>query len=197
MSAFNTRMDKNPNMFVRTHFVYYFASLLLVDILQGGFSVLGTHFSHVHLPCQPQAVSFRAVVGCSSPILLLTYILAAIGGLITSTWIRDQAVIFGSLCTAQGNCVQEYPCRTPSLILSPSRCDQTFGGCWYCHLVSATFLCEGQLFITLLYQVFGMVLTWAPAQLLFIQPFDRLLRRIHSPSSSFASQSSETSHGSL
>ncbi|KAI0256435.1 hypothetical protein BJV78DRAFT_1278922 [Lactifluus subvellereus] len=60
MSAFNTRMVKNPNMFVRTHVVFYFVSLLLTDVLQ------------------------------------------AIGSIITSAWIRDEAVVYGSLCTAQG-----------------------------------------------------------------------------------------------
>ncbi|KAF8267937.1 hypothetical protein EI94DRAFT_1579359 [Lactarius quietus] len=60
MSAFNTRMVKNPNMFVRTHVVYYFVSLLLCDILQ------------------------------------------AIGSIMNSAWINNQAVLYVSLCTAQG-----------------------------------------------------------------------------------------------
>lgn len=60
ISAFNTRMVKDPNMFVRTHVVYYFVSLLLSDILQ------------------------------------------AIGSIMNTTWITKQAVIYGSLCTAQG-----------------------------------------------------------------------------------------------
>ena len=30
-------MVKDPNMFVRTHVVYYFVSLLLSDVLQGAF----------------------------------------------------------------------------------------------------------------------------------------------------------------
>ncbi|KAI0058027.1 hypothetical protein BV25DRAFT_1326908 [Artomyces pyxidatus] len=34
MSAFNTRTSKNPNLFVRTHIVAYFISLLTCDILQ-------------------------------------------------------------------------------------------------------------------------------------------------------------------
>jgi hypothetical protein len=100
------------------------------------------------LPCGGWVVNVRL---CTSPILLLTYpldIFAAIGGIINATWIREHAVIYGSLCTAQGSCVQEYPCRTPFLILSPSRCHQTFGGCWYCHLVSATFLLCGSTFVT-------------------------------------------------
>ncbi|KAI0295876.1 hypothetical protein B0F90DRAFT_1637285, partial [Multifurca ochricompacta] len=60
MSAFNTRMVKNPHMFVRTHVVFYFVSLLVSDILQ------------------------------------------AIGSIMNSAWVRDQAVVYGSLCTAQG-----------------------------------------------------------------------------------------------
>ncbi|KAH8994661.1 hypothetical protein EDB86DRAFT_3167243 [Lactarius hatsudake] len=60
ISAFNTRMVKNPNMFVRTHVVFYFISLLLSDILQ------------------------------------------AIGSIINSAWVTEQAVIYDSLCTAQG-----------------------------------------------------------------------------------------------
>ena len=44
MSAFNTRTDKNPNMFVRTHVAFYFVSLLLSDILQG--ESLFVHNSH-------------------------------------------------------------------------------------------------------------------------------------------------------
>ena len=39
MSAFNTRGVKSRDMFVRTHVAFYFVSLLLGDILQGGFSV--------------------------------------------------------------------------------------------------------------------------------------------------------------
>ncbi|KAI9457101.1 hypothetical protein BJY52DRAFT_522120 [Lactarius psammicola] len=60
ISAFNTRMVKDPNMFVRTHVVYYFVSLLLSDILQ------------------------------------------AIGSIMNSAWITKQAVVYDSLCTAQG-----------------------------------------------------------------------------------------------
>ncbi|KAH9010008.1 hypothetical protein EDB85DRAFT_2240731 [Lactarius pseudohatsudake] len=60
ISAFNTRMVKNPNMFVRTHVVFYFISLLLSDILQ------------------------------------------AIGSIMNSAWVTEQAVIYDSLCTAQG-----------------------------------------------------------------------------------------------
>lgn len=37
ISAFNTRMVKDTNMFVRTHVVYYFLCLLLSDVLQGTF----------------------------------------------------------------------------------------------------------------------------------------------------------------
>lgn len=101
-------MEKNPNMFVRTHFVYYFVSLLLADILQGGFLSCAP-------PLLPRALglseSFLAVVGWfMSPLLLSDSTadiscryFAAIGGIINSTWIRQQAVTFGSLCTAQGN----------------------------------------------------------------------------------------------
>ncbi|KAH9163931.1 hypothetical protein EDB89DRAFT_2078399 [Lactarius sanguifluus] len=60
ISAFNTRMVKNPNMFVRTHVVFYFISLLLSDMLQ------------------------------------------AIGSIMNSAWVTEQAVIYDSLCTAQG-----------------------------------------------------------------------------------------------
>ncbi|KAH9062413.1 hypothetical protein EDB87DRAFT_300979 [Lactarius vividus] len=60
ISAFNTRMVKDPNMFVRTHVVFYFISLLLSDILQ------------------------------------------AIGSIMNSAWVTKQAVIYDSLCTAQG-----------------------------------------------------------------------------------------------
>lgn len=60
ISAFNTRMVKDPNMFVRTHVVFYFISLLLSDMLQ------------------------------------------AIGSIMNSAWVTEQAVIYDSLCTAQG-----------------------------------------------------------------------------------------------
>ena len=45
ISAFNTRAYKNSKMFVRTHVVFYFVSLLLSDILQGAFRsvVISTH----------------------------------------------------------------------------------------------------------------------------------------------------------
>lgn len=39
MSAFNTRRVKGHDMFVRSHVAFYFVSLLLGDLLQGGFSV--------------------------------------------------------------------------------------------------------------------------------------------------------------
>ena len=45
ISAFNTRKVKDPNMFVRTHVVYYFISLLLSDILQGAFISILWHLS--------------------------------------------------------------------------------------------------------------------------------------------------------
>ncbi|KAH8984511.1 hypothetical protein EDB92DRAFT_1819049 [Lactarius akahatsu] len=54
ISAFNTRMVKDPNMFVRTHVVFYFISLLLSDILQ------------------------------------------AIGSIMNSAWVTEQAVIYDS-----------------------------------------------------------------------------------------------------
>ncbi|KAH9986752.1 hypothetical protein BJV74DRAFT_796723 [Russula compacta] len=60
ISAFNTRTYKSSKMFVRTHVVFYFVSLLLSDILQ------------------------------------------AIGSIMNATWVRDQAVGYVSLCTAQG-----------------------------------------------------------------------------------------------
>ncbi|KAN0135446.1 hypothetical protein V8E53_006725 [Lactarius tabidus] len=60
ISAFNTRMVKDPNMFVRTHVVYYFLCLLLSDVLQ------------------------------------------AIGSIMNSAWISNRAVLYVSLCTAQG-----------------------------------------------------------------------------------------------
>ena len=77
MSAFNTRTDKNPNMFVRTHLAFYFVSLLLSDILQG--ESLFLHTLTVYPHC-----------------------FAAISSIMNSVWVREGAVEYGSLCTAQG-----------------------------------------------------------------------------------------------
>jgi hypothetical protein len=86
MSAFNTRAVKSPEMFVRTHVAFYFVSLLLSDILQGEFFCLYAH---------PRGIYLRRVP-------LLTYPFAAIGSIINAAWMNEEAVVYGSLCTAQG-----------------------------------------------------------------------------------------------
>ncbi|KAI9442654.1 hypothetical protein H4582DRAFT_2073251 [Lactarius indigo] len=79
ISAFNTRMVKDPNMFVRTHVVFYFISLLLSDILQGALISLGQFFG-VFLFSED----------------------ARLGSIMNSAWVTKQAVVYDSLCTAQG-----------------------------------------------------------------------------------------------
>jgi hypothetical protein len=100
MSAFNTRSVKGPEMFVRTHVAFYFVSLLLSDILQGEFFCLYAHPRGIHdLACM--AMNCRAGTFPTSN-AYAPYSFAAIGSIINAAWMNEQAVVYGSLCTAQG-----------------------------------------------------------------------------------------------
>ena len=112
MSAFNTRTIKNPNMFVRTHVAFYFVSLLLSDILQCEFQFIqpllcmssarhmGLELSGSILPLWRTTLSPLMFVLDAVADILLSF--AAISSIINSTWVREGAIVYGSLCTAQG-----------------------------------------------------------------------------------------------
>lgn len=58
---------------------------------------------------------------------------AAISSIINAAWVREGAVVYGSLCTAQGNYGNLF---TRSFANVPSRCPQAHVGRWHCSLVS-------------------------------------------------------------
>ena len=86
------------------------------------------------------------------PRLISSDIFTAIGSIMNSAWIRDEAVVYGSVCTAQGSCVQGHSCRTRSHFLQPSSNTLRMLA-----LPSGEFgECTGRVkFVTFLYQVFG------------------------------------------
>jgi hypothetical protein len=114
MSAFNTRTVKNSNMFVRTHVAFYFGSLLLSDILQGEY--LFVRSLTVYVPCtstrfmghelDTAAATEQLLWAYPSrmPLLTCRHLFAAISSIINSAWVREGAVEYGPLCTAQGRC---------------------------------------------------------------------------------------------
>lgn len=74
-------------MFVRTHVAFYFVSLLLSDILQGE-SLFVHSLTRAHSSWMPS--------------LTCPHLFAAISSIMNSAWLREGAVVYGSLCTAQG-----------------------------------------------------------------------------------------------
>jgi len=103
-------------MFVRTHVAFYFVSLLLSDILQGeSLFVLtltvclsctwymGRKLGGVYRRGRRARLSKRLRAYLSRmPLLKYPHIFAAISSIMNSAWMREGAVVYGSMCTAQG-----------------------------------------------------------------------------------------------
>ena len=79
LSAFRTRSSTDPNLFVRTHSAIFFISLVVCTAFQG--MLLSNHYTYT-------TISHR--------------LSSAVGGLLTSNWIRERGVHAGAACTTQG-----------------------------------------------------------------------------------------------
>lgn len=146
MSAYNTRGIKSSDMFVRTHFAFYFVSLLLGDVLQGGVFCLymlpwymrpgGGAWVMTYYGTGVSPLRLSRLCLSRMPLLTSPRLFAAIGSIINVAWVQEKAVFFGSFCVAQGAGACRIVHDTLAEPLSTDRCHQAHLECRHCHLVS-------------------------------------------------------------